>query len=125
MQQKANAASQAVSADCLNAFRTAILNAHNTYRSQHRVGPLTQSASIGNTAQAYANYLAANNLFKHSGAQDLGENLAMSGGFQSPTVAQCGRLVFLLFDFILIHIFMFTKFLHMFKLRYKIRTNVV
>ena len=33
--------------DCLSAYRTAILNIHNMYRSRHQVGSLQQNASIG------------------------------------------------------------------------------
>ena len=66
-----------------------MLSAHNAYRSQHQVGPLGQSDSIDGTAQEWAQYLADNNIFKHSGAAGLGENLAMSGTFETPSVDQC------------------------------------
>ncbi len=31
---------------CLSAYRAAILNIHNMYRSRHQVGPLQQNATI-------------------------------------------------------------------------------
>ncbi|MEH2147603.1 CAP domain-containing protein [Nostoc sp.] len=60
-----------------------ILNAHNSYRSEVGVPPLVWSDSLASHAQEWANYLAATQSFKHSGADGEGENLWMgtSGSF--------------------------------------------
>lgn len=60
-----------------------ILNAHNSYRSQVGVPPLTWSDTLASHAQEWANYLSSNGLFQHSGAEGEGENLWMgtSGAF--------------------------------------------
>ena len=78
-----------MSNDCLAAFRSAILKAHNSYRSQHRAPALTEDATVGATAQKYATYLADKTLFQHSGTKGLGENLAASSSFSAPSVADC------------------------------------
>ena len=72
-----------------------MLNAHNTYRSRHQVGPLQQNASVGAIAQKYASYLAANKIFEHSSVDGLGENLGKGGPVRSPTVADCAGLVYI------------------------------
>jgi len=54
-----------------------ILDAHNFYRSQVGIPPLAWSNDLASQAQQWANYLSANRLFKHSGAQGEGENLWM------------------------------------------------
>ena len=67
-----------------------MLSAHNIYRKQHRVGPLSQSVSVGVTAQNWAIYLANKNLFVHSSsASDLVENLAASSASSAPSLAKC------------------------------------
>ncbi|MFB2897436.1 CAP domain-containing protein [Aerosakkonemataceae cyanobacterium BLCC-F50] len=53
-----------------------ILAAHNKYRSQVGVPPLTWSDTIANSAQQWANHLAATGKFQHSGVR-YGENLWM------------------------------------------------
>lgn len=60
-----------------------ILNAHNSYRAEVGVPPLAWSDSLASHAQEWANHLAANGLFQHSGADGEGENLWMgtSGSF--------------------------------------------
>ena len=78
---------------CLISFRKAMLNSHNNYRAQHQVNPLQQNSSIDITAQAYANLLAAKNLFEHSGTEGLGENLAMSSAFNAPSVSDCSSII--------------------------------
>ena len=83
-----NTENKAVSNACIKAFRAAILSAQNTYRSQHQVGSLNQSETIGATAQAYASYLAADKLFEHSGA-NLGENIGTIAATSAPTLADC------------------------------------
>ena len=52
--------------------------AHNFYRYEipnANITGLSYSTSIEANCQVYANYLAANNLFQHSGAPGVGENL--------------------------------------------------
>lgn len=63
---------------CWTGFLNGMLSAHNSYRSLHNTSRLTLSHSITATAQDYAEYLAANRVFNHSGASGLGENLAKS-----------------------------------------------
>ena len=60
-----------------------ILNAHNAYRSQVGVPPLTWSDDLASHAQAWASSLAANGSFQHSGTEGEGENLwkGTSGAF--------------------------------------------
>lgn len=60
-----------------------ILNAHNSYRSEVGVPPLSWSDTLASHAQQWANHLAANRSFEHSGADGEGENLWMgtSGSF--------------------------------------------
>ncbi|MBE9012208.1 SCP-like extracellular, partial [Pseudanabaenaceae cyanobacterium LEGE 13415] len=62
-----------------------ILDAHNRYRSEVGVAPLNWSDDLANHAQDWANHLAANRLFQHSGAPGEGENLWMgaSGHFSA------------------------------------------
>ncbi|GAX42881.1 SCP-like extracellular [Tolypothrix sp. NIES-4075] len=54
-----------------------ILNAHNSYRSQVGVPPLTWSNTLASQAQEWANYLSSNRKFEHSGTSGQGENLWM------------------------------------------------
>ncbi|CAF0763149.1 unnamed protein product [Rotaria sordida] len=59
-----------------NTWRMQALNAHNAFRARHGVPPLVLKDEITHKAQAYAEYLAENNLFNHSSNRDnLGENL--------------------------------------------------
>ena len=62
----------------LNVFRSNALSKHNVYRAIHRSPNMTISNSANNTAQTWAQYLAANGLFQHSAANqrnNAGENL--------------------------------------------------
>ncbi|WP_414619051.1 CAP domain-containing protein [Calothrix sp. CCY 0018] len=55
-----------------------ILNAHNSYRSQVGVSPLTWSNTLASDAQEWANYLSSNRKFEHSRQRrEQGENLWM------------------------------------------------
>jgi len=57
-------------------FQQQALAQHNYFRQQlHCTGAMTLNASLNTIAQNYAQYLAANNIFNHSGAAGLGENL--------------------------------------------------
>lgn len=60
-----------------------ILNAHNQYRAEVGVPPLTWSDTLANHAQEWADYLASSGEFKHSQGTGEGENLWMgsSGNF--------------------------------------------
>ncbi len=51
------------------------LNAHNSYRSQVGVPPLTWSDTLAIQAQEWANHLSSNRLFQHSGVSGQGENI--------------------------------------------------
>ncbi|OKH37243.1 hypothetical protein NIES2101_36605 [Calothrix sp. HK-06] len=60
-----------------------ILNAHNRYRAEVGVPPLTWSDTLASHAQDWANHLAANRSFEHSQGTGEGENLwkGTSGSF--------------------------------------------
>jgi glioma pathogenesis-related protein 2 len=70
-------ASTAPSASLIN-FQQGCLQQHNYRRQLHCVPSLVLNATLNAIAQNYANYLAANRLFLHSGAAGLGENLWMT-----------------------------------------------
>lgn len=62
----------------LSAFRSNALSKHNGYRAIHRSPSMTISSSANNTAQTWAQYLAAKGSFKHSAdnrRNNAGENL--------------------------------------------------
>ncbi|CAF1636827.1 unnamed protein product, partial [Adineta ricciae] len=56
-------------------FRRQALDEHNALRRLHCTGAMVLNSSLNSRAQNYANYLARNKLFQHSGAPRLGENL--------------------------------------------------
>lgn len=66
-----------------NSMVDEILNAHNQYRAELGVLPLTWSDTLANHAQEWADYLASSGEFKHSQGTGEGENLWMgsSGNF--------------------------------------------
>lgn len=66
-----------------NGIAQEILNAHNSYRAEVGVPPLSWSDTLASHAQEWANHLAATQSFEHSGADGEGENLWMgtSGSF--------------------------------------------
>ncbi|XP_065662508.1 Golgi-associated plant pathogenesis-related protein 1-like [Hydra vulgaris] len=62
------------------------LKAHNRLRAKHEKTPrLVLDKVLTKSAQKYAEYLASNDLFKHSGGK-YGENLYMSTGGESQNV---------------------------------------
>ena len=62
----------------LSTFQQEALVQHNYYRQQlHCTTGMTLNSSISTIAQNYAEFLAANSLFNHSGVSGLGENLWM------------------------------------------------
>jgi hypothetical protein len=62
----------------LSDFQQQALAQHNYYRQQlHCTNAMTLNGSLNTIAQNYAQYLAANNIFNHSGVSGLGENLWM------------------------------------------------
>jgi len=58
----------------------------NTYRSKNGAPPLSYNSGITIFSQKWSDYLLTNNLFKHSGTQLYGENLAMFQGYGSDLV---------------------------------------
>jgi hypothetical protein len=49
---------------------------HNLYRAKHHSPNITNNSSLNSTAQAWANYLAAHQLFEHStNRHNVGENI--------------------------------------------------
>ena len=70
-----------------------MLYSHNLYRSRHQVPLLTLNASINSIAQKYATYLSANNLFQHSGAAGLGENLASMSSSVKYLLTNCSSII--------------------------------
>lgn len=61
-----------------NATATLLLNLHNIERAEIGVYPLIWDATLAQQSQDWANYLAANNMFKHSGTAWVGENIAQA-----------------------------------------------
>lgn len=62
-----------------NSMADEILNAHNQYRAEVGVPPLTWSDTLASHAQEWADYLASSGEFKHSQNTGEGENLWMGG----------------------------------------------
>jgi hypothetical protein len=67
-----------------------ILNAHNSYRSQVGVPPLTWSDALASHAQEWAQHLSDTGKFEHSGAKGEGENIWMgtSGAYSFTQMIQ-------------------------------------
>ncbi|ODM91212.1 Protein PRY1 [Orchesella cincta] len=64
----------------LSGVRRVAVDEHNTYRRRHRSPDIRgDNEEIHRTAQRYAEYLANNDKFEHSGGK-YGENLAGTGG---------------------------------------------
>ena len=59
----------------LAGFQREALLQHNFRRQQHCVPPMVLNSSLNTIAQNYANLLAVNNSFHHSGTPGVGENL--------------------------------------------------
>ena len=59
----------------LRQFRRIVLVEHNKHRIQHDTPLLTPTQTIDESAQNWANFLASENLFKHSKNRRYGENL--------------------------------------------------
>ncbi|XP_063966192.1 uncharacterized protein LOC129278036 [Lytechinus pictus] len=59
------------------AFDKEALRSHNDYRRHHGAPPLEESRELSKRARKWAKHLAKNNLFEHSKANDIGENVAM------------------------------------------------
>lgn len=58
-----------------------ITNYINSYRTKHQAPPLVWKSDIYKVAQDWSSYLVTTNLFKHSGNQSYGENLAYYQGY--------------------------------------------
>lgn len=63
------------SAVVLSVFQQQALIEHNLRRQLHCTVPMVLNSTLNAIAQNYSEYLAANNLFQHSGRAGLGENL--------------------------------------------------
>jgi uncharacterized protein YkwD len=61
-----------------------MLDRHNFYRTQHRVAPLSQSASLNSLSLSYADKIAQTGVFTHNQNRgNNGENLFMSSSSSS------------------------------------------
>ncbi len=90
---------------CLDSFRQAALNAHNTFRSKHSVKPLVQDTSLNgldNSAQSYATQMGITNVFAHSNKPNTGENIYASYTSQSLNNAFCSSDFKFLFRVVLL-----------------------
>lgn len=58
-------------------FSKQAMTSHNEYRRHHGAPPLEQSRDLQKRAQKWAKHLAKHDLFEHSKANDIGENVAM------------------------------------------------
>lgn len=65
---------------------TEITNYINKYRAIHMSPPLIWDTNISTFSQSWATYLLNNNLFKHSGTNQYGENLAYFVGYGTDTI---------------------------------------
>ncbi|NER23916.1 MAG: secretion protein [Symploca sp. SIO1C2] len=61
-----------------SALQSAALSKHNSYRGTHNSPNMTLSSSLNSSAQSWANHLASNGVFEHSGTNNVGENLFVS-----------------------------------------------
>jgi uncharacterized protein YkwD len=65
----------------LSTLQSTALSKHNAYRSTHHSPNMTLNNALNNTAQSWAEYLAANAVFEHSSRSqrnNAGENLYVS-----------------------------------------------
>jgi uncharacterized protein YkwD len=69
-------ASPAMSSNAPTDMAQELLAAHNRYRQEVGIAPLSWSERLANSAQQWANHLASSNSFEHSQG-DYGENLWM------------------------------------------------
>lgn len=74
--------SNKISAQTASDIENALI-VHNKARDQVGVSYLIWSDKLAEDAQQYAEYLALNNKFEHSGASGYGENLYWSSGYNS------------------------------------------
>ena len=64
--------------ECADDFIGQCLAAHNKYRARHDARPLAHDAALTDSAQRWAEQVAASGQFAHSkGRQNVGENIAM------------------------------------------------
>lgn len=78
-----------------------MLATHNRYRALHKTAGLRANFTLHAIALKYANSLAEMDVFKHSEAPNLGENIAMWGYSDLPDLTNCGGIFF--FSHILRH----------------------
>ena len=75
--------------ECQKLFQRDTLAAHNNYRSVHHVNALKSNPMVQETAQNYANKMASDDIFKHSGTKGMGENLAYMWSSNANTLKDC------------------------------------
>lgn len=80
-----------------------MLATHNSYRALHKTAGLRANYTLHAIALKYANSLAESDIFKHSEAPGLGENIAMWGYSDLPDLTNCGG-IFTLSYFMLLFI---------------------
>ncbi len=78
--------------ECQRLFQYEAVTAHNNYRKMHHVSPLNSNTELQKIAFNYANYLASNDVFQHSKATGLGENLAFVWSSQVKTLNDCSGI---------------------------------
>ena len=71
-----------------------MLTTHNRYRALHKTAGLRANFTLHAIALKYANSLAEMDVFKHSEAPNLGENIAMWGYSDLPDLTNCGGIFF-------------------------------
>jgi uncharacterized protein YkwD len=77
---------------CQKDFQAQSLIEHNNYRALHRSPALVSSSTLQQTAQKYAEYLANYDIFQHSGASNLGENLALIWSSSVTQLSTCSSI---------------------------------
>ncbi|RVE68707.1 hypothetical protein OJAV_G00094300 [Oryzias javanicus] len=66
-------------------FKQEFLEAHNTYRAEHGVQPLTYNKELCDKAQEWADQCLQKNLLSHSNTDD-GENVFYKSGYPQVTI---------------------------------------
>ena len=86
--------------ECQQVYQATCLSEHNRYRAMHHAPPLKTNIELQKSALAFAQNLAATEVFKHSGKKGVGENLAYSYSSSVRQLSNCGgnfTLVFMYF----------------------------
>ena len=77
---------------CQQTYQMACLREHNRYRAMHHVPSLRSNKKLQRIAQNYAQYLSDNNIFEHSKANGIGENLAYSWSSKAKQLRDCSGI---------------------------------